>query len=152
MAAGIVGDPALIPWLIEMMAVPELARLAGEAFTMITGMDLVYRDLDREPPSSEDVADGPIEAILDLDYESNLPWPSLERITAWWTENKSQFTPGVRHLDGRPIARSAALETLATGKQRLRAAAALELALLDPAEILFEVRARGDWQQHARGL
>src|SRR5205823_7446742 len=43
--AGIIGDPVLIPWLIEQMSVPPLARVAGEAFTMITGADLAYLDL-----------------------------------------------------------------------------------------------------------
>ncbi|MFV2057252.1 MAG: TIGR02270 family protein, partial [Thiohalomonadales bacterium] len=31
--AGIIGDPLYIPWLIKMMASPELARVAGEAFS-----------------------------------------------------------------------------------------------------------------------
>jgi uncharacterized protein (TIGR02270 family) len=39
-AAGAVGDPTTIPWLIEQMAAPALARVAGESFTMITGVDL----------------------------------------------------------------------------------------------------------------
>jgi hypothetical protein len=39
------------------------------------------------------------------------------------------------------------VQTLRDGYQRQRAAAALELALLSPDKPLFEVRARGDWQQ-----
>ena len=44
--AGAIGDPALIPWLIEHMSIPEMARIAGESFSMITGVDLAYDDLD----------------------------------------------------------------------------------------------------------
>jgi uncharacterized protein (TIGR02270 family) len=40
--AGVVGDPAAVPWLLEQMASPELARVAGESFSMITGADLAY--------------------------------------------------------------------------------------------------------------
>lgn len=40
--AGIAGNPYYIPWLIEQMENPELARLAGEAFSLITGTDIAY--------------------------------------------------------------------------------------------------------------
>jgi uncharacterized protein (TIGR02270 family) len=56
-ATGVVGDPLYIPWLIEHMAEPATARLAGEALSMITGLDLAYRDLDRRPPA--DFQSGP---------------------------------------------------------------------------------------------
>jgi len=45
---GVVGDPVLIPWLIEYMNTPEQARIAGEAFTMITGADIAFLDLEGE--------------------------------------------------------------------------------------------------------
>ena len=47
---GACGDPSAIPWLMEQMHVPELARPAGEAFSMITGVDLAYDDLEGEWP------------------------------------------------------------------------------------------------------
>jgi hypothetical protein len=31
-AAGIVGDPQNVPWLLDLMAIPGLARIAGESF------------------------------------------------------------------------------------------------------------------------
>ena len=48
--AGVVGDPGGMPWLFEAMEVPELARVAGEAFSMITGIDLAYDDLETDEP------------------------------------------------------------------------------------------------------
>lgn len=45
---GVTGDPASTPWLIQMMEVPELARVVGESFTMITGVDIAYEDLEGE--------------------------------------------------------------------------------------------------------
>ena len=39
-AAGAFADPEAIPFLIDQMKVPELARVAGESFSMITGADI----------------------------------------------------------------------------------------------------------------
>src|SRR5207244_11722795 len=44
--AGVLGDPEAVPALIERMKNPELARVAGEAFTMITGGSIAYPTLD----------------------------------------------------------------------------------------------------------
>jgi uncharacterized protein (TIGR02270 family) len=40
---GVSGDPSYIPWLIKQMALPKLAKIAGEAFTFITGVDIASR-------------------------------------------------------------------------------------------------------------
>ena len=50
--AGIVGDPRYVPWLLSHMADDKLARLAGEAFTLLTGADLTFLDLERKPPEA----------------------------------------------------------------------------------------------------
>jgi uncharacterized protein (TIGR02270 family) len=141
--AGIVGDPVAISWLIRAMESPVLARLAGEAFTMITGVDLAYHDLNHDPPTASSEGERAlVEEVLALDYESNLRWPSPTRVAQWWDKNSESFTDGTRYLAGRPINRSSALEVLVGGKQRQRAAAALELALMQPEDTLFETRAR----------
>jgi uncharacterized protein (TIGR02270 family) len=147
--AGILGDPALITWLIEEMSVPPLARVAGEAFTMITGVDLAYHDLDTAPP--EDFEAGPNEDPNDdnveMDPDERLPWPNAPLIGAWWGKHEHEFHPGVRHLVGKPITAEWAASVLCTGRQRQRAAAAMEIALLTPGKPLFEVRAPGFRQQ-----
>ena len=150
MGAGIVGDPVSIPWLIKRMETPELARLAGESFTMITGIDLAYHDLNQDPPvepggESDELG----EEVAPLDYESNLPWPSAPLVAQWWKQNQHAFSADTRHLGGKPISPQSVMEVLLNGKQRLRAGAALELALLNPDYVLFEVRAHGAWQQRS---
>jgi uncharacterized protein (TIGR02270 family) len=139
---GIIGDPASLPWLIRRMESPALARLAGEAFMMITGADLSYHDLERDDAIAADET-GDDDAPL---TEINLPVPSPVRIAAWWEQNQSRFTSGVRHLAGKPISRQVALEVLSTGNQRQRSAAALELALMEPETVPFEVRGHGQRQ------
>lgn len=149
MGAGIVGDPVSVPWLIRRMESPELARLAGEAITMITGIDLAYKDLDQDaPPGPEAEGNDPATGeVAPLDYESNLPWPSAPLVAQWWAKNQHAFSAGTRYLGGNPITAQSAVEVLVNGKQRLRAAAALELALINPNYVLFEVRANGSWQE-----
>ena len=43
LSAGIIGDLAAIPWLIEQMEQPALAKFAGESFSMMTGVDIETR-------------------------------------------------------------------------------------------------------------
>jgi uncharacterized protein (TIGR02270 family) len=147
--AGIIGDPALIPWLIDHMSIPAIARVAGEAFTMITGVDLAYQDLDCKQP--EDFEAGPNEDPADddvaMDPDERLPWPDVALIERWWAKRHGEFAPGARYLLGEPITIEWAERVLRIGKQRQRAAAALELAILRPGSVLFEVRAPGFRQQ-----
>lgn len=147
--AGVVGDPASVPWLIQNMESPDLARLAGEAFTMITGVDLAFHDLDQDAPV--DAAEASVEDIVELGYESNLPWPSPDRVATWWGQNQRAFTPGTRFLVGKPISPESAREVWMRGKQRQRTAAALELAIAQPDRPILEARARADWQRRSVG-
>ena len=43
-----------MPWLIARMDDQKLARLAGEAFSVITGLDLARLDLELKPPEGID--------------------------------------------------------------------------------------------------
>jgi len=52
LCGGAIGDPSVIPELIGQMENPELARAAGSAFSLITGADLSYEDLDGDAPES----------------------------------------------------------------------------------------------------
>jgi hypothetical protein len=68
------------------------------------------------------------------------------KIQSWWDTNKGRFQAGVRHLVGKPITVEHCQHVLASGYQRQRIAAALELSLIQPGGALFEVRAPG-WRQ-----
>ena len=147
-AAGVIGDPVLIPWLIDRMATPLVARVAGEAFTMITGVDLAYPDLEGEWPEGFQAGptENPNDENVERDSDEDLPWPNPELIEKWWAKHRNEFQTGVRHLLGKPITEAWMWEVLKIGKQRQRAAAALELAMLQPGRPLFNVKAPA-WRQ-----
>lgn len=148
-AVGILGIPDSISWLIERMATPALARVAGEAFSMITGTHIAYDKLEAEPPEGFEAgpSENPDDDDVAMDADENLPWPDAARIQAWWNKHGSEFSPGTRYLAGKPITPEWLNELLRTGRQRQRAAAALELAILQPGKPLFNVRAPGFRQQ-----
>jgi uncharacterized protein (TIGR02270 family) len=153
-AAGAVGDPTSIPWLIENMAVPAVARVAGESFTMITGVDLAYDDLDTDKPEGFEAGptEDPEDENVEMDQDEDLPWPNPELIKKWWFTHRLEFTNGTRYLLGKPMAIDSLNEVLRTGKQRQRRAAALELAIRQPGTALFTTSAPGFRQQSLLGL
>ncbi len=143
--AGIIGDPILVQWLIEQMMIPSLARVAGEAFTMITGADIDQEELRGTWPEGFTAGpnDDPNDSNMDLDVDDDHPWPDGESITRWWEKYKGSFPGGSRYLLGKPISADQLRHVLKTGHQRQRSAAALELAISEPGRPLFEVRAPG---------
>lgn len=153
-AAAALGRIELMPWIFELMKRPALARPAGEALATLTGADLVTLKLDAKPPEnfeagpSEDPADENVQIDTDLD----LPWPDVARVAGWWESQAGRYLPGTRYLMGNAITVDWMQEVLRHGRQRQRAAAALELAMLNPTEPLFEVRAPASRQRRLLGM
>jgi uncharacterized protein (TIGR02270 family) len=148
-AAGVIGDPANIPWLIQQMANPAMARVAGESFTYITGIDLAYDDLDTDKPESFEAGptENPEDENVDMDPDEDLPWPNPQLIEKWWFTHRVQFTNGTRYLCGQPMTIESLNQVLRTGKQRQRTTAAIELAMRQPGTPLFNCSAPGFRQQ-----
>jgi uncharacterized protein (TIGR02270 family) len=145
---GLAGDPTYISWLIGHMADDKLARLAGEAFSVITGADLAWLDLERKPPENIETGpnDDPDDADVEMDADDGLPWPDQSRVQAWWAQHGPRFSPGSRHFVGAPVTRSHCIDVLKNGYQRQRIVAAYHLCLLNPGTPLFEWRAPA-WRQ-----
>ena len=151
--AGALGDPSLVPWLLDTMHREELARAAGEAFTSITGVELGGARLSAMRPDGFESGpnDDPNDHDVAIDPDEHLPWPQPAAVARWWSANSGSFVAGERYLRGRPISPTVLQEVLLRGRQRQRAAAALELVLREPGRPLFEVRARADRQLRALG-
>ena len=146
--AGIAGDAQYLPWLIGQMADDAFARLAGESFSMITGLDLAYLDLDRKPPGDFEAGptENPEDENVEMDPDDSLPWPDQAKIQQWWAVNGRRFQPGVPYFMGAPVTREHCIQVLKEGYQRQRIAAAEYLCLLTPGTPLFNTRAPA-WRQ-----
>ena len=149
--AGLSGQLRYVPWLVDQMTKPQLARIALEAFCLITGADVNTDGLEAPPP--EDFDEGPTEDPEDEDVELPvdiaLPWPGVEQVRAWWLAHQSRL-PALaadgRLFMGQPLSEVHCLHVLRTGRQRARALAALHLCLLRPGTPLFPVDAPA-WRQ-----
>lgn len=146
--AGIAGDPYYVPWLVKQMEDLKLARLAGESFSFITGLDLAYLDLELKPPEGVEFGpnDNPEDDNVAMDEDDSLPWPDPAKIQGWWEANKSSFADGRRYFMGAPVSREHCIHVLKEGYQRQRIAAALYLCLLEPRTKLFPTSAPA-WRQ-----
>jgi uncharacterized protein (TIGR02270 family) len=150
--AGGIGDTALVPWLVEQAAVPALARLAGESIRLLTGVDLEAAGLVMpSEPAATGPTDDPDDDDVGLDPDDGLPWPDPARLAPWWAGERARFRSGERHLLGHPIAVEPLNAVLRLGRQRERAAAALELALLPGCPPLFDVLAPAVVQRRLLG-
>jgi uncharacterized protein (TIGR02270 family) len=145
---GISGDPVYVPWLINQMSDDQRARPAGEAFSLITGLDLALLDLERKPPEEFESGpnDDPNDPNVAMDDDDGLPWPDAQKIEKWWAANGSRFQKGSRYFMGAPVTRQHCIHVLKTGYQRQRILAAQYLCLLNPGTPLFNTSAPA-WRQ-----
>jgi uncharacterized protein (TIGR02270 family) len=148
-AIGVAGDVSRMPWLIGQMTADATARVAGEAFSMITGVDLALQQLERKPPS--EIQAGPSERASDsrvaLDSDEGLPWPDAQRVQAWWDRYRDRYSEA-RYFMGAPVTLGRCIEVLHNGYQRQRIVAAHYLSLLEPGKPLFNTAAPA-WRQRA---
>ncbi|MEJ2670363.1 MAG: hypothetical protein P8077_09030 [Gammaproteobacteria bacterium] len=122
-----------VPALLKHMNEEKVSRAAGEAFSLITGINLYQNErfcvdhalcckqnrmaLERDQcDNSEDP------------FES-LPWPNPAALATWWQQQKDKFDQDGAYLCGKPRSRAALYQLLKTGYQRQRHAAALCLNL-----------------------
>ncbi len=146
--SGLMGDTVNIPWLLGQMKNPVYARVAGEAFHFITGLDLREEAFEGKCPDGYNAGpnDDPDDPNVEMDPDENLPWPNEPAIRAWWGENRKNYPQETRLLLGKPITEPHLRHILQTGSQRERCAAALELVLLEPGTPLFNTAAPA-WRQ-----
>ncbi|HRI63890.1 MAG TPA: TIGR02270 family protein [Polyangium sp.] len=142
-AAAALGDPLLVPWLLEQMQEAKTARRAGLAFSLMTGVNLGYEPFEGRAPA--DISAGPTDDADDEDVatdpDEDLPFPNVDAVRDWWKDERDRFVVGNRYLNGNPLTDVAALESIVeTGNQMARALAALHLTLSQPRQVLPEVR------------
>lgn len=155
-ALGFSGDPALMPVLIEYLHSEDLreAKLAAQAISTITGLDLQDDALRVQPRATPDVvsaepgAHGSVPPLdedlvhdLALVPEDALPQPNAFAILKSWQEISTRFRQGTRYIGGQPYSRETLLQYLKHAPMRRRHAFASSYAISSGADAWIDTRA-----------
>ena len=108
------------------------ARVAGEAFSAITGLAIEGAYARREPDDDDDDGDragDDGDAPRPTPAEEQLPLPDGPAIRGWWSSAASRFQAGQRYLGGAPISAAGLVAAVTGGPMRRRPGLVLELAV-----------------------
>ncbi|NTX10876.1 TIGR02270 family protein [Myxococcus sp. CA051A] len=146
-ALGFSGRLAAMDFCAELLNVRGVARLAGEAFSAMTGLQLEgpYALLEEE---ESDESEDP-EADLTVRPEDDLPWPNVSAVRGWWAESRSRFVEGQRYLLGQPFSGVVLMEALESSSMRRRHVLARELAIRTRGQHVIPTRAFTHRQREA---
>jgi uncharacterized protein (TIGR02270 family) len=129
-ALGFCADVPAVDALIQAMANPETAKIAGEAFTSITGVPLVgilAKPGKTVGPEVQEVGpDDPPPVVRADDY---LAEPNPEAVAKWWGRERARFNPVLRYLGGQPRNPDVLRPALATAATWRREVLSIELTL-----------------------
>ena len=135
MATAILGDPHAIPWLLTVMQEPNLARVAGAAFSCITGVTIADSPLEAQSPYGQDqiLEQEATENNPELSEDEFLVWPNQKALAELWQQRlQATLQAGNRYFLGRPLTEAGLIQALAEGTQPQRHWAAYELAVQYP--------------------
>ncbi|WP_426755065.1 TIGR02270 family protein [Myxococcus sp. Y35] len=145
-ALGFSGRLVAMEACLALLEDPLAARLAGEAFSAMTGLQL--EGLYALPPGERpEGAPLPPELQEDLDAdlvpkpEDDLPWPCIGAVRYWWKEARPRFQSAGRYLNGQPLEGPVLLEALTHGPMRRRHVLARELAIRSQGQHRIPTRA-----------
>ena len=143
-ALGYSGRVAAVEACLPLLPDEKLGRLAGEAVSAITGLEIdgEYRKkpaAEPEEPPALDADD--LDADLVPGPEAELPEPEAAAVERWWKNARARFDPKVRYLGGKPWSPEALAAAFAQGSMRRRRVLGLELAVRSKGE--FDVETRG---------
>jgi uncharacterized protein (TIGR02270 family) len=147
-ALGFTGRVAAAEVSLTLMRDEKVARLAGEAFSAITGVAIAGELRAPEPaPTDEPVPleQEDLDANLVPGPEAALPLPAADAVEGWWKRSGKGFDPRVRYLGGRPWDAAAVQAALAGGSMRRRHALGLDLAVRSGGTYALQTRG---WAAH----
>ena len=145
-ALGFSGRLVAMEACLALLEAPLAARLAGEAFSAMTGLQLegLYALPAGESPEGAPL---PPELQEDLDAdlvpkpEDDLPWPCIGAVRYWWKEARPRFHAERRYLNGQPLEGPVLLEALTHGPMRRRHVLARVLAIRSKGQHRIPTRA-----------
>jgi len=100
-ALGFAGDADSADVLVQAMANEKKSRVAGEAFTAITGLPIVgdmSKPGETQGPDVEEVKDE--DPPPTVQSEDSLLEPNVQKIQKWWEKERRRFVPGTRYCGG----------------------------------------------------
>lgn len=112
-ALGFSGRRAAAEACLSWMRDDSLSRLAGEAFSAITGLALEGEFALKEPLASEEpiaLEDEDLDADLVPSLDELLPRPNAEAVERWWQQARLQLESGTRYSGGKPLTTGRLLE------------------------------------------
>ncbi|MDQ1918739.1 hypothetical protein [Massilia pseudoviolaceinigra] len=113
------GDPKYLPFVVDQMASPETARLAGWTWQTMTGVDLIAAGLSLSEP--ELMSTGITHPNAGGETDVGLPQPDVDAIRRYPSLN---LRDGKRYLLGQPLTPLQALNVFETSMQLQRGIAA----------------------------
>ena len=143
-ALGFTGRAAAAEACLAHLRDAKVARLAGEAFSAITGLVIQGELQAPEPAPREEPIPLELEdlgADLVPGHEAALPLPAADAVEAWWKKARTKLDARARYLGGKPYDAETAQDALAQGPMRRRHALGLDLA----------IRTRGEYAVQTRG-
>jgi uncharacterized protein (TIGR02270 family) len=124
---------------------PKLARSAGEAYSAITGVDLVRDGLAAPEPSDAESPPPFAADALDADLvpkpRDMWPLPDVDAVRRHWESIKPRYTAGARHLRGRPVDLNGLVEAVEHGPMLRRPDLIVELSVRTSGQYDMEPRA-----------
>jgi uncharacterized protein (TIGR02270 family) len=128
-ALGFAGDVAAADLLVDAMSDEKFAKVAGEAFAAITGIQLggsLVVHGKTQGPGDDDVADD--DPPPTVSPEDHLPLPAAAAVASWWQRRRSQFSTELRYCMGAPLTHSTLRAALLSASMWRREVLGLELA------------------------
>jgi uncharacterized protein (TIGR02270 family) len=130
-ALGHIGTREAIEHCLAAMQDTSLARLAGEAYAAITGIDLARERLTAreadDTPSLPPFEDDDLDADLVPHREDLWPLPDAAACAAHWRKIEASYEPHTRYVRGSPFDLDVLLAAIAEGPMLRRGDYALEL-------------------------
>ncbi len=125
-------------YLFDAMADQSLNRIAGYAFSVITGVDIEENRLDMaetEPTveyvdlGNEGLNQKSSNELLLQAWEEDLPCADTDACYFWWESTKANYSENLRYLVGKEITEENLLQVREKGNQGQRQLAAMYLSL-----------------------
>ena len=151
LALGLLGDPVVVPFLIQHLEHETVAEAVSHALFLITGAEIIEETFVPEQIDEDELFEEELEALKNGEslYEpGEEPGNMLVRISqdiiqwkSWWEKNRGQYTTGLRYRYGALHAPASTLKAMKSefAPNALRRLLYEELVITYALDVPFEV-------------